>query len=284
MEIVSPELGSTSTGFNNSLKATEKLKVAKWEKAFEGSSGSPTVKSDFNERDVDRFGTLKLTTWRVSSTFTRSVGQIDEAVVIMREILAQIGLDVDHTPKSVNFSDFTFAAGDGKISLFVRNPISPVPGEDYDFILDYEAEGKAFMEQFSTPGEIDVYFLSDIINYPKLIIGFANTSEGVASLPEATDPIDYQLKYTDKAFVLDGIIINETLGFGTFVGTEYTLAHEFVHLPGNAPHHPSGRNLMAVPDAGTQVWEDKPIDRRRLDQDQEDRVYELSRTYIILEP
>jgi hypothetical protein len=56
VEIVVPKDGSTSSGYvPNDLVATDKLKVAKWENAFEGSSQSPSLKQNFNEGDIDRF-------------------------------------------------------------------------------------------------------------------------------------------------------------------------------------------------------------------------------------
>jgi len=57
VEVVVPKEGSTSSGYvADDLTSTSKLKVAKWENAFENvSDQNPTLKNEFTEGDIDRF-------------------------------------------------------------------------------------------------------------------------------------------------------------------------------------------------------------------------------------
>jgi len=369
VEILTPQEGSTSTGFDESeLVATNQLKVAKWENAFEGTDDNPSVKQDFNEGDVDRFylkvpmpwnegqgtatvkiktdsdpeneievteipgepgvfrtnglilvsnetddlhpqntdeqltdvthkvklgdrvtftfetpgggsatieatvkkrGTLKLKTWRFQGANTRSAPQVEKAVEVMKEIFAQIGLDVEHTPDTATFD---FEVEPARLNLF-----------EYGLAfreLKFLSEGKSLMEQFSTPGTVDAYFIESMVGGSAATMGQAMTVAFVAQLPEETDPVGNLLNYTDKVFIKDLLIASiAPIGFGGYEGVEHVLAHEVLHLPGSIEHEPEKYNLMY----GDLLKSSNSVtDQRRTSQGQEDSVFGSDFTYIEL--
>lgn len=377
VELLTPQEGSTSTGFDESeLVATNQLKVAKWENAFEGTASNPTVKGDFNELDLDRFylrvpmpwnegqgtgtakikvegndgvtdpendielveipgepgvfrthslilvsndvddaypdgtdeglddtthkarlgdkvtftvpvpggqaiveadvparGTLLVTSWRFPSSNTRTPQEVDHAMTIVEEIVAQIGLKVDHSP---NEGDFAFQNGDGNMDLF--RPLVENGTTFPQIPVDFTDEGKNFMEEHSDGGRLSVYFLNNL-GFNAIAKGVALTRQFVSELSEVSDPIGYSLNYTDKAFIKDGSIKNPVLGFGGFDATEFIVAHELLHLPGNLGHNPSRTNLMYK---NALQWQQSVTDQRRINKEQESAVFEVPRTYIQL--
>ena len=53
--ILVPKVDSEGNEIPGALKNTDKLKVAKWEKAFAGTPGKPVIDPHFNDNDIDRF-------------------------------------------------------------------------------------------------------------------------------------------------------------------------------------------------------------------------------------
>ncbi|MEZ5432023.1 MAG: hypothetical protein R3F31_12795 [Verrucomicrobiales bacterium] len=190
----------------------------------------------------------------------------------MREIFAQIGLDVAHNsapgPVAYNFEDQP-----ARLKLF-----------EYDtqnFEVKILEEGKNLMEQFSTPGMVDAYFIDSMIGGRFGTMGQAMTDAFVTTLPGETDSVGNLLNYTDKVFIKDLLIGSaQPFGFGGFEGVEHVLAHEVLHLPGSIEHEPEKYNLMY---ANLLKWTGTPTDQKRISQAQEDAVFALNYIYIELE-
>ncbi len=230
------------------------------------AGGSATI-----EATVKKRGTLKLKTWRFQGANTRNASQVERAVEIMKEIFAQIGLDVAHTPAQGQVA-FNFEVQPARLKLF-----------EYDaqnLEVRFLEEGKNLMEQFSTPGTVDAYFIETMVGGSAATMGQAMTDAFVTTLPGETDIIGNLLKYTDKVFIKDLLIADHLLGFGGYDGVEHVLAHEVLHLPGSIEHEPETYNLMHKK---LVEWSDSVTDQRRISQAQEDTVFGLNFTYIELE-